>query len=97
MNGDADQDSVSAATEETPMLLASLLGTQGIARRRLTVLVRDGHRRHWWRASKPCCIMVASAAEAQAWMKLGASAFIVSSDQGFLRQAEPLLAMAEEA
>ena len=39
------------------------------------------------RANKPCCIMVASAAEAQAWMKLGASAFIVSSDQGFLRQA----------
>ena len=39
------------------------------------------------RANKPCCIMVASAAEAQAWMKLGASAFIVFSDQGFLRQA----------
>ena len=39
------------------------------------------------RAGKPVCIMVASAAEAQEWMKLGASAFIVSSDQGFLRQA----------
>ena len=39
------------------------------------------------KAGKPVCIMVASAAEAQDWMKLGASAFIVSSDQGFLRQA----------
>ncbi len=31
--------------------------------------------------------MVAGAGEAQEWKKLGASAFIVSSDQGFLRQA----------
>lgn len=39
------------------------------------------------RADKPVCIMVAGAAEAEEWRKLGASAFIVSSDQGFLRQA----------
>ncbi len=39
------------------------------------------------KAGKPVCIMVAGAAEATAWGKLGASAFIVSSDQGFLRQA----------
>ncbi len=39
------------------------------------------------KACKPVCIMVAGAAEATAWGKLGASAFIVSSDQGFLRQA----------
>lgn len=37
------------------------------------------------RAGKPACIMVASAAEAGTWRRLGASAFIVSSDQGFLR------------
>jgi staphyloferrin B biosynthesis citrate synthase len=39
------------------------------------------------KADKPICIMVAGAAEAAEWRKLGASAFIVSSDQGFLRQA----------
>jgi len=39
------------------------------------------------RAAKPVCIMVAGASEAEQWKKLGASAFIVSSDQGFLRQA----------
>ncbi len=39
------------------------------------------------KAKKPVCIMVAGAAEAAEWRKLGASAFIVSSDQGFLRQA----------
>ncbi len=39
------------------------------------------------KAGKAVCIMVAGAAEAQEWRKLGASAFIVSSDQGFLRQA----------
>lgn len=39
------------------------------------------------KVGKPICIMVANAAEAQEWAKLGASAFIVSSDQGFLRQA----------
>jgi staphyloferrin B biosynthesis citrate synthase len=44
------------------------------------------------RAGKPACIMVASAAEAAGWMKLGASAFIVSSDQGFLRQASTKIA-----
>lgn len=39
------------------------------------------------RAGKPACIMVATAAEAERWSKLGASAFIVSSDQGLLRAA----------
>lgn len=39
------------------------------------------------KAKKPICIMVAGAAEAAEWAKLGASAFIVSSDQGFLRAA----------
>jgi 2-keto-3-deoxy-L-rhamnonate aldolase RhmA len=36
---------------------------------------------------KPVCLMVADAAEAQEWRRLGVSAFIVSSDQGFMRQA----------
>lgn len=36
---------------------------------------------------KPVCIMVGSVGEADAFRKLGASAFLVSSDQGFLRQA----------
>ncbi len=36
---------------------------------------------------KPVCIMVASAAEAAAFKSLGVSAFIASSDQGFMRQA----------
>ena len=36
---------------------------------------------------KPACIMVGSAAEAAEWQALGATAFIVSSDQGFMRQA----------
>lgn len=36
---------------------------------------------------KPVCLMVASAAEAAEWRALGASAFIVSSDQGFMRAA----------
>ena len=39
------------------------------------------------KAKKPVCIMVANAAEAAEWQKLGASAFIISSDQGFLRAA----------
>jgi hypothetical protein len=39
------------------------------------------------KAGKPVCIMVADAAEAQGWRALGASAFIVASDQGFMRQA----------
>ncbi|RBP18111.1 2-keto-3-deoxy-L-rhamnonate aldolase RhmA [Roseiarcus fermentans] len=38
-------------------------------------------------AGKPVCIMVADAKEAQDWRALGASAFIVGSDQGFLRQS----------
>lgn len=38
-------------------------------------------------AGKPVCIMVASAQEAETFRALGASAFLVSSDQGFLRQA----------
>jgi staphyloferrin B biosynthesis citrate synthase len=36
---------------------------------------------------KPVCIMVADAKEAQDWRSLGASAFIVASDQGFMRKA----------
>lgn len=36
-------------------------------------------------AGKIVCIMVASQAEAADWAKMGATAFIVSSDQGFLR------------
>jgi 2-keto-3-deoxy-L-rhamnonate aldolase RhmA len=39
------------------------------------------------KAGKPVCLMVANAAEAAEWRKLGASAFIVSSDQGFMRAA----------
>jgi 2-keto-3-deoxy-L-rhamnonate aldolase RhmA len=39
------------------------------------------------RVDKPVCLMVASAAEAQEWREIGATAFIVSSDQGFMRQA----------
>ena len=37
------------------------------------------------RAQKPICIMVANVAEAADWRALGASAFIVSSDQGLMR------------
>jgi 2-keto-3-deoxy-L-rhamnonate aldolase RhmA len=36
---------------------------------------------------KPVCMMVANAAEAASFETLGASAFIVSSDQGLMRQA----------
>jgi 2-keto-3-deoxy-L-rhamnonate aldolase RhmA len=36
---------------------------------------------------KPACLMVTGVEEAREWRSLGASAFIVSSDQGFLRQA----------
>lgn len=39
------------------------------------------------KANKPVCIMVADAKEAQDWRSLGASAFIVASDQRFMRQA----------
>ena len=39
------------------------------------------------RVGKPVCLMVADAAEAGTWRARGASAFIVSSDQGFLRHA----------
>jgi staphyloferrin B biosynthesis citrate synthase len=39
------------------------------------------------KASKPVCIMVVDAMEAQDWRSLGASAFIVASDQSFMRQA----------
>ena len=38
------------------------------------------------RARKPVCVMVGSAAEARGFRDIGASAFIVSSDQGFLRK-----------
>jgi staphyloferrin B biosynthesis citrate synthase len=39
------------------------------------------------KAGKPVCLMIANAAEAADWRALGASAFIVSSDQGFMRAA----------
>jgi staphyloferrin B biosynthesis citrate synthase len=38
-------------------------------------------------AKKPVCVMVASAAEAKDFADLGASAFIISSDQGQMRRA----------
>lgn len=38
-------------------------------------------------AGKPVCVMVNSADEAESFHRLGASAFIVSSDQGFMRRA----------
>jgi 2-keto-3-deoxy-L-rhamnonate aldolase RhmA len=38
-------------------------------------------------AGKPVCVMVNSADEARGFQQLGASAFIVSSDQGFMRRA----------
>jgi staphyloferrin B biosynthesis citrate synthase len=38
------------------------------------------------RTQKPVCVMVGSAAEAKGFKALGASAFIVSSDQGLLRK-----------
>jgi len=38
-------------------------------------------------ANKPVCVMVGSADEAKPFQELGASAFIVSSDQGFMRRA----------
>ena len=37
------------------------------------------------KVGKPICIMVANATEAADWKALGASAFIVSSDQGLMR------------
>jgi 2-keto-3-deoxy-L-rhamnonate aldolase RhmA len=39
------------------------------------------------KAGKPVCVMVASAAEAKDFADLGASAFIISSDQGQMRRA----------
>ena len=39
------------------------------------------------KVGKPVCLMVASASEAAEWRALGANAFIVSSDQGFMRSA----------
>lgn len=38
-------------------------------------------------AAKPVCMMVSGRQEAETFAALGASAFIVSSDQGFMRQA----------
>lgn len=38
-------------------------------------------------AGKPVCVMVNSAEEAEGFQRLGASAFIVSSDQGLMRRA----------
>ena len=38
-------------------------------------------------AGKPVCIMTASASEASDFKALGVSAFIVASDQAFMRQA----------
>lgn len=39
------------------------------------------------RANKPVCVMVAGQPEAQEFADLGASAFIISSDQGYMRKA----------
>lgn len=39
------------------------------------------------KAEKPVCVMVGSAGEAKTFRDMGASAFIVSSDQAFMRQA----------
>lgn len=39
------------------------------------------------KAGKPVCMMVANAADATRFQAIGASAFIVSSDQGLMRQA----------
>ena len=39
------------------------------------------------RADKPVCVMVANAVEAKDFAGLGASAFIISSDQGQMRRA----------
>jgi 2-keto-3-deoxy-L-rhamnonate aldolase RhmA len=39
------------------------------------------------RADKPVCVMVAGAAEANDFARLGASAFIISSDQSQMRRA----------
>ena len=51
------------------------------------------------RAGKPVCVMVGAAAEAKGFRDMGASAFIVSSDQGFLRKtaAQALAEMAQLA
>lgn len=38
-------------------------------------------------AGKPCCIMTSSLEEAKGFRDLGASSFVVSSDQGLMRQA----------
>jgi 2-keto-3-deoxy-L-rhamnonate aldolase RhmA len=38
-------------------------------------------------AGKPVCVMVNSAEEAEGFQRLGATAFIVSTDQGFMRRA----------
>jgi 2-keto-3-deoxy-L-rhamnonate aldolase RhmA len=38
-------------------------------------------------ADKPVCVMVGQAAEAKSFRELGVSAFIVASDQGFMRRA----------
>jgi 2-keto-3-deoxy-L-rhamnonate aldolase RhmA len=39
------------------------------------------------KVAKPVCVMVASAAEASEFANLGASAFIISSDQSQMRRA----------
>jgi 2-keto-3-deoxy-L-rhamnonate aldolase RhmA len=39
------------------------------------------------KAAKPVCVMTATAAEAKEFAALGASAFIISSDQGQMRRA----------
>jgi staphyloferrin B biosynthesis citrate synthase len=39
------------------------------------------------KAAKPVCVMVASSAQARDFADLGASAFIISSDQGQMRRA----------
>ncbi len=39
------------------------------------------------RSRKPACIMASSIADAQRYLALGATSFVISSDQGFMRQA----------
>jgi staphyloferrin B biosynthesis citrate synthase len=39
------------------------------------------------KAAKPVCVMVANAAEAKNFADIGASSFIIASDQSFMRRA----------
>lgn len=66
--------------------LTVALGTSGIdspETMAATQKIADAARK----AGKPVCIMAASATDAARFRAMGASAFIVSSDQGLMRQA----------